>query len=87
MIINSGVLPAVPWRPRPGASRLQVSFPGTGVPGVGRGAGVVQENVLAARKVAPTAPQLGQTDIHNYMTSVVAVGEGALGPPPDRESA
>jgi len=38
--------------------------------------------------VAPTTPkpvaavQLGQTNIHNYMTRVHAAGEGASGPPP-----
>ncbi len=41
--------------------------------------------------VASQAPQhavtalLGQTNIHNYMTGVSAVGEGASGPPRDRE--
>ena len=28
---------------------------------------------------------LGQTNIHNYMTGATAVGEGASGPPRDRE--
>jgi len=27
----------------------------------------------------------GQTNVHNYMTGVSAAGEGASGPPPDRE--
>jgi hypothetical protein len=31
------------------------------------------------------ATLLGQTNIHNYMTGVPAVGEGASGPPRDRE--
>jgi hypothetical protein len=29
--------------------------------------------------------QLGQTNIHNYMTRAYAAGEGASGPPPKRE--
>ena len=45
-------------------------------------------------KVAFVAPRqrkdavatlLGQTNIHNYMTGATAVGEGASGPPRDRE--
>ena len=41
--------------------------------------------------VASQAPQhavtalLGQTNIHNYMTGVPAVGEGASGPPREKE--
>ncbi len=31
------------------------------------------------------ATLLGQTNIHNYMTGASAVGEGASGPPRDRE--
>jgi hypothetical protein len=31
------------------------------------------------------ATLLGQTNIHNYMTGVTAVGEGASGPPRERE--
>jgi hypothetical protein len=44
----------------------------------GAAAGVSQ-----AQKVAVTA-LVGQTNIHNYMTSVFTVGEGASGPPRDR---
>ena len=35
------------------------------------------------KDVVPT--QLGQTNIHNYMTRAYAAGEGASGPPPQRE--
>jgi len=92
--INSGVLPGLQWASRPGASCLRASFPGTGVLGVGGGTGpsaVVAHPVPRVRSkvafVAPTAPpaadvQLGQTNIHNYMTRVLVVGEGASGPPP-----
>ena len=91
--INSGVLPVVQWPSRPGASSLRASFPGTGVSGVGSGTGPCASAARPAPrvrdKVALTVPamQLGQANIHNSMTSVVAVGEGAAGPPPDREPA
>jgi hypothetical protein len=87
--INSGVLPAMQWPLRPGASHLRVSFPGTGVSGVGGGTGPCAPAARVRDKAALTAPamQLGQTNIYNSMTSVVAVGEGASGPPPDREPA
>jgi hypothetical protein len=94
--INLGVLTAVQWPSRPGASSLRVSFPGTGVLGVGVGTGpcpaAVRPVPYVRDKAAMTVPapamqQLGQTNIHNHMTSVSAVGEGASGPPPDREPA
>jgi hypothetical protein len=91
--INSGVLPAVQWPLRPGASSLRVSFPGTGVSAVGSGTGPCAPAARPAPRVrdkaALTVPamHLGQTNIYNSMTSVVAVGEGASGPPPYRESA
>jgi hypothetical protein len=100
--INSGVLSAMPWPSRPGASSLRASFPGADVLGVGSGTGpsaavvrsaprVVRDKVAldvpVAPQPAPSAQQVGQTNIHNYMTGVFAVGEGASGPPPDRESA
>jgi hypothetical protein len=91
--INSGVLP-VQWPSRPGASSLRVSFPGTGALGVGVGTGPCATAVRPVPNVrdkvamtVPATPQLGQTNIHNYMTSVFAVGEGASGPPPYREPA
>lgn len=95
--INSLVLPELNRASRLGASSLRVSFPGTGVLGVSTGpcAAVVAHAVPRVRgKGAFTAPSqqtdtvatlLGQTNIHNYMTGVPAVGEGASGPPRDRE--
>ena len=90
--INPGVLPAVQWLSRPGAPSLRVSFPGTGVLGVVPTAPRVARDkvgldVPAPQQIAPAVQQLEQTNIHNYMTSVFAVGEGVVGPPPDRESA
>ena len=91
--INSGVLSAVQWPSRPGASSLRVGLPGTGVLGTGNGtapfAAVVPSVPRVRDKVAPTTPaaQLGQMTIYNHMTSVNAVGEGASGPPPYREPA
>jgi hypothetical protein len=90
--IISGALPADPWRSRPGAFNPRPSFPGTGVPGIGSGTGpcaAAARPVMRVRhKVALTVPvtQLGQTN-NNHMTSVVAVGEGASGPPLCREPA
>jgi hypothetical protein len=91
--IISGALPADQWRSRPGASCPRPSFPGTGVPGVGSGTGpratVVRPVPRVRNNAALTVPgmPLGQTNIYNHMTSVVAVGEGASGPPPYREPA
>jgi len=84
---------------RLGASRPRaVSFPGISVPAAGLGTGpcavsahavprVRGEVSLVAlpplKDVVPT--QLGQTNIHNYMTRAYAAGEGASGPPPQRE--
>jgi hypothetical protein len=74
-------------RSRPGASSLRFGFPGTSVPGAGSGTGL---RAAAMRPVprlrnkaalAIPAPQLGQTNNYNHMTSVYAVGEGAQGPP------
>ena len=89
--IISGVLPADQLRP--GASSLRSHFPGTGVPGVGSGTGpctvVVRQVPRVRNQAALTVPatQLGQTNIYNHMTSVVAVGEGASGPPQCRAPA
>jgi hypothetical protein len=91
--IIPAVLPADPWRSRLGASYPRSSFPGTGVPGVGSGTGpfaAVTRPVMRFRdKGALTVPatQLRQTNNYNHMTSVIAVGEGASGPPPYREPA
>ena len=82
------------WASRLGASGLpSVCFLGTSVPAAGpvtiappalpRLRGDVAARVSRAQKVAVTA-LVGQTNIHNYMTSVFTVGEGASGPPRDR---
>ena len=84
------------WASRLGASSPpSVGFLGTSVPAAGpstalpaaagapalpRVRGKVAVMVPQAQKVAvPTAG--GQTNIHNYMTSIFTVGEGASGPP------
>ena len=41
--------------------------------------------VAAPQQRDAVATLLGQTNIHNYMTGATAVGEGASGPPRDRE--
>ena len=83
------------------SSLRSIGLPGTGVLGVsgtGPCAALLAKTgphaVPRARgKVAFVAPPqqdavatlLGQTNIYNYMTGVPAVGEGASGPPRDRE--
>ena len=88
------------WALRLGASCLpSVGFLGTSVPAAGPSAAALLPNAGApalprvrgnaavmvpqAQKVAVTALG-GQTNIHNYMTSIFTVGEGASGPPRDR---
>jgi len=80
---------------RPGVSRLRSAFPGTSVPGavdldvpVGlvRPVTHVRTNA-AAVAVAALMAQDGQTNNYIQMTSVFVSGEGASGPPPDREPA
>jgi hypothetical protein len=97
--INSDALPEPNWASRLGASSLRaISLPGTGLPAAGLGTGPSTDLVHAVprvrAKVAFVAPRqqkdavatlLGQTNIHNYMTCVSASGEGASGPPRDRE--
>jgi hypothetical protein len=84
------------WASRLGASCLPSAIlPGTSVPAAGpstallaaagapalqRVRGKVAVMVPQAQKVAVTALG-GQTNIHNYMTSIFTVGEGASGPP------
>jgi hypothetical protein len=91
--INSGALPAVQWRSRPGASSLRSDFLGTGVLGAGSGTGpcatVMRPVPRVRNKAALTVPatQLGQTNNYIHMTSVVAGGEGASGPPQCRAPA
>jgi hypothetical protein len=85
--------PELNWASRLGASCLpSVSFLGTSLsaagpvtaPALPRVRGKVAVMVLQAQKVAVTAQLDDQTNIHNYMTGVTAVGEGASGPPRDR---
>ena len=96
--INFDVLTPEHWRARPGAFSPRSAFPGTGALGVGGGTGpcVVVRSVPRVRgtvSLAVPAPlaglmaQLGQPYNYIHMTSVVAVGEGASGPPPYREPA
>jgi hypothetical protein len=91
--INSGALPVVQWRPRPGAFSPRSSFLGTGALGVGYGTQPCAAVVLPVPRVrnqaalAIPAMQLGQTNNYNHMTSVYAFGEGASGPPPYRDPA
>jgi len=92
--INSAAQPEPIWASRLGASCLPpVGFLGTSLPAAGpvtitppalpRLRGDAAVGVPQAQKVAVTA-LVGQTNIHNYMTSVFTVGEGASGPPRDR---
>ena len=89
--IYSAALPEPNWASRLGASCLpSVSFLGTSVPAAGpvtiappalpRLRGGAMARVSQAQKVGVTA-LVGQTNIHNYMTSIFTVGEGASGPP------
>jgi len=92
--INFNVLPTLNGASRLGASSLpSVSFLGTSVPAgpsvfavdaLPRVRGRVAVMVPQAQPQAAKA-QLGQANIHNYMTGVPAVGEGASGPPRDRQ--
>jgi hypothetical protein len=97
-VLTAGVLYAEPWRARVGACCPRSTFPGTSVPGVGGGAflAVAVQSAPRVRVKAGVAfpvpqsalmAQLGQINNYNHMTSVIAVGEGASGPPPDREPA
>ena len=92
--IYSAALPEPNWASRLGASGVpSVSCLGTSVPVAGpvtiaspalpRFRGGAGAGVSQAQKVAVSA-LVGQTNIHNYMTSVFTVGEGASGPPRDR---
>jgi hypothetical protein len=96
--INANALPELNWASRLGASSPRViSLPATSLPVACRGTGPSTVVVHAVPRVRVTAafvvPQqkdsvrtlLGQTNIHNYMTGATAVGEGASGPPRDRE--
>ncbi|MFY9932837.1 MAG: hypothetical protein WAK82_33025 [Streptosporangiaceae bacterium] len=102
MNINTSALPEPTWSSPLGAFGLRsgsaltpgLGFPGTSVPAAGRCA--APHAVPRVRgKVASVTPPIGldvvpaligQTNIHNYMTGVLAAtGEGASGPPPYRE--
>ena len=87
------------WASRLGASSLpSVGCLGTSVPAAGPFAAPLAEAGSPALprvrgKVAVMVPQArqvsvaalgGQTNIHNYMTDIFTVGEGASGPPRDR---
>ena len=96
--INTDVLTAESWRARLGAFSPRSSFPGTSVPGAGGGTGPrvvvqsaprVRDKVWMAVPVPPAvlAAQPGQPNNYIHMTSAYASGEGASGPPPDREPA
>ena len=89
--IYSAALPEPNWASRLGASGVpSVSCLGTSLPAAGlvaitppalprlRGGAVA--GVSQAQKVAVTQ-LVGQTNIHNYMTTVFTVGEGTSGPP------
>ena len=58
-------------------------LPGAGVHAVPRVRAAVAFVVPQQKDAVRTL--LGQTNIHNYMTGASAVGEGASGPPRDRE--
>jgi len=89
--IYSAALPEPNWASRLGASGVpSVSCQGTSLPAAGpvtiappallRLRGGAAAGVPQAQKVAVTR-LVGQTNIHNYMTSIFTVGEGASGPP------
>jgi hypothetical protein len=92
--INSVIKPELNWASRLGASCLpSASLPGTSLPAAGPVAAMpalprVRGKVAVmtppqVQQVAVTAQVDGQTNIHNYMTSIFTVGEGASGPPRD----
>jgi hypothetical protein len=99
-VLSADVLTSEHWRARLGAFTTPRcgGFLGTGVSSAGGGTGpsVVVRPVPRVRDMvvqAFPAPQpafaakLAQLNNYNHMTSVYAVGEGASGPPPDREPA
>jgi hypothetical protein len=98
IVTKINVLNAEPWRAPVGACCPRSAFPGTSVPGAGSGTGlaVVVQSVPRVRDKAGLATprpqsavmaQPAQINNYNHMTSVLAFGEGASGPPPDREPA
>jgi hypothetical protein len=94
-VLTTDVLKAEPWL---GAFSPRSGFLGTGVPAAGNGTGPcvvmpslprVRGKAVIAFPVPQSAPMalLGQPNNYNHMTSAYASGEGASGPPPDREPA
>ncbi len=89
--INTSVLAVVHRRTRPGAFCPRSGFLGTGVLG-SRPCGVVvpvarvRDAVPAPWSGAPVA-KFGETNNYIQMTSILAVGGGASGPPPEWEPA
>ena len=85
--INSDVLSDPIWASRLGVSSLpSASCLGISVPAAEPFAARVDALPRVRGKVAVLLPQaqkvaVGQTNIHNYMTSIFTVGEGASGPP------
>jgi hypothetical protein len=79
------------WASRLGVSILpSASFPGTSVPAAEPFAIPVGALPRVRGKAAVLVPQaqkvvVGQTNIHNYMTGATATGEGASGPPREKE--
>jgi hypothetical protein len=88
--IYSDALSDLNWALRLGASSLpSTDCLGTSVPAAEPFAVSVDALPRVRGKVEVLAPQaqkvaVGQTNIHNYMTGVVASGGGASGPPRDR---
>ena len=95
MYINSDVLSELNWASCLGASSLpSVSSLGMSMSAAGPFTVAAHPLSRVRGKVAVLVPQaqqdavtalLGQTNVHNYMTGVSATGEGASGPPRDRE--
>jgi hypothetical protein len=79
------------WASRLGVSGLpSIGCLGTSVPAAEPFASSVDALPRVRGKVAVLVPQaqkvaVGQTNIHNYMTGATAVGEGASGPPREKE--
>jgi len=90
--INSGFTPDPIWASRLGAFAMpSTGCLGTIVPAAEPFAVSVDALPRVRGQVAVLVPQAqkvatGQTNIHNYMTGVVASGGGASGPPRDRDS-
>jgi hypothetical protein len=67
----------------PAAGPSTALLAAVGAPALPRVRAAAAVMVPQAQKIAVTALG-GQTNIHNYMTSIFTVGEGASGPPRDR---